>query len=569
MDGNHTVINAATTGAESLSATVQGADSGKEGATGFARLFSMLQNKANALVHGNEKRASADTSGDSAPATGNVLPLQFDYKNNTPKTKHETAVLSISAERKSPSLAEEAGVVGLTKGAPLAEHAVPRIHLPEVGGDSDAAVKAAVEKQVKASVSAPVRDDPHSKEVVDIPPVGKITFSGTKPNVASTVHSQALDAAGDKGVQASLADKAHIASRGKPSTAKVSGKQAQNTAQTVTAETASPAVVTETGFMAGEGLGGIDALRRELRDGHYAASRSEHPVAVTRRSKSRQSTPVEVAGLEVRPANSKPSADSLVEAAFLRPAAEVSGKAVPERTFAVKKTMSPSVNSSAAATSKQVFDMMWKNAHPVSDIVNDKTAEPVPGAKPVSDLSASSPSSISLVDASLSVSSTRPSLATQPMMSQSQPAGLPTPTLNIRQPGWEQGLASNVSWMAHHNLKDIQVRISPADLGPIHLHATMDKDQLSLQIVAQHGVTREALEIAAPRLRELLGNEQFSSVNVDVSNGGFSHQQGFADNGAPVQPLNDDEGLPPFIEPQAAATPSASAAQIGLIDTFA
>jgi len=97
----------------------------------------------------------------------------------------------------------------------------------------------------------------------------------------------------------------------------------------------------------------------------------------------------------------------------------------------------------------------------------------------------------------------------------------------------------------------------------------MDKDQLSLQIVAQHGVTREALESAAPRLRELLGNEQFSSVNVDVSNGGFSHQQGFADNGAPVQPLNDDEGLPPFIEPQAAATPSASAAQIGLIDTFA
>ena len=60
------------------------------------------------------------------------------------------------------------------------------------------------------------------------------------------------------------------------------------------------------------------------------------------------------------------------------------------------------------------------------------------------------------------------------------------------------------------------MRINPPHLGPIDIQLTLQNDQASVSFGAQHGVVREALEAAIPRLREMFGDNNLQLVNVDV-----------------------------------------------------
>jgi flagellar hook-length control protein FliK len=93
----------------------------------------------------------------------------------------------------------------------------------------------------------------------------------------------------------------------------------------------------------------------------------------------------------------------------------------------------------------------------------------------------------------------------------------PLPALNLDRPGWEQSFANNVSWMNSENIQTANIKISPAELGPIEIKMSIKQDQLTLNINAHHAVTRETLENALPRLKEILTGNNYNSVNVDVS----------------------------------------------------
>jgi len=151
----------------------------------------------------------------------------------------------------------------------------------------------------------------------------------------------------------------------------------------------------------------------------------------------------------------------------------------------------------------------------------------------------------------------------------------PLPAMSMDRPGWEQSFANNVSWMNNEKVQTANIRISPAELGPIEIKMTVKQDQLTLNINAHHALTRETLENAMPRLREVLANNGFNSVNVDVSgqqtNGGNAENSAStgsdwfgADEGSEFESEQDGDGL---IQPEQRMGMATTGS--GMVDIFA
>jgi flagellar hook-length control protein FliK len=107
--------------------------------------------------------------------------------------------------------------------------------------------------------------------------------------------------------------------------------------------------------------------------------------------------------------------------------------------------------------------------------------------------------------------------------------GMPmvTVTTAFGQPGWDQALGERIQWLAGQKMQSAQVKLNPANLGPMEIRIQIQNDQASIQFTSHHAVVREALEAAMPRLRDMLEASGVALVNVDVSGQGPStgHQQ--------------------------------------------
>ena len=84
-------------------------------------------------------------------------------------------------------------------------------------------------------------------------------------------------------------------------------------------------------------------------------------------------------------------------------------------------------------------------------------------------------------------------------------------------------------WMVGRSAQSASLRLSPAELGPIEIRLSLQQEQASVAFTAQHALTREALEAAIPRLREMFNESNLQLVNVDVSQRDGSGQRGLTD----------------------------------------
>ncbi|TAN48435.1 MAG: flagellar hook-length control protein FliK [Methylococcaceae bacterium] len=107
-------------------------------------------------------------------------------------------------------------------------------------------------------------------------------------------------------------------------------------------------------------------------------------------------------------------------------------------------------------------------------------------------------------------------------------AQLPAPVATpLGQPGWDREFNDRVVWMAGKSLDSAEIHLNPPHLGPIEVRISLDQDQqASIQFISSHAQVREAIEAAAPRLREMMHNQQLTLVNVNVADS--SGQQQFA-----------------------------------------
>lgn len=97
----------------------------------------------------------------------------------------------------------------------------------------------------------------------------------------------------------------------------------------------------------------------------------------------------------------------------------------------------------------------------------------------------------------------------------------------LRHPQWGAAVAKRIVFMANQQMQQAQITLNPEKLGPIQIRLHLDRDQsIAVSMSAQHGATREALEQAMPRLKEMLTEAgiAFSSVEVD-DDAAFSEQQ--------------------------------------------
>ncbi|MCW9058328.1 MAG: flagellar hook-length control protein FliK [Gammaproteobacteria bacterium] len=110
---------------------------------------------------------------------------------------------------------------------------------------------------------------------------------------------------------------------------------------------------------------------------------------------------------------------------------------------------------------------------------------------------------------------------------QAPAATLPATTVAVPlgQAGWDRALGEQVQWMVGNRLQGAEIRLNPAHLGPMEVRIQMQNDQANITFTAQHGVAREALEAAIPRLREMLGESGLQLNQVTVSDQSLAEQR--------------------------------------------
>lgn len=92
-------------------------------------------------------------------------------------------------------------------------------------------------------------------------------------------------------------------------------------------------------------------------------------------------------------------------------------------------------------------------------------------------------------------------------------------------PGWSQAMGKQIVWMTQQNISSAEIRLNPAHLGPIEVRLEMTDDQVSVALSSRHVVVREAMELALPKLREMLDENGLSLADTDISQHSFAEQR--------------------------------------------
>ncbi len=87
----------------------------------------------------------------------------------------------------------------------------------------------------------------------------------------------------------------------------------------------------------------------------------------------------------------------------------------------------------------------------------------------------------------------------------------------VRDAAWGEMLGERVLVLTERQMKSAEIRLTPADLGPLRVQISVEDGATNVTFQVQHAVTREAIEQALPRLREMLADSGLSLGQTDVS----------------------------------------------------
>jgi len=89
-------------------------------------------------------------------------------------------------------------------------------------------------------------------------------------------------------------------------------------------------------------------------------------------------------------------------------------------------------------------------------------------------------------------------------------------------PGWGEELGQSVAVHVSQGGRSAELRVNPAELGPVELRVAVDRDRAVVTFIAQDAAVREALQEALPRLRDALQAQglQLADARVAADGGG-------------------------------------------------
>jgi flagellar hook-length control protein FliK len=121
-------------------------------------------------------------------------------------------------------------------------------------------------------------------------------------------------------------------------------------------------------------------------------------------------------------------------------------------------------------------------------------------------------------------------------LAQAFPAPVPLPS-----PRFAEEVGARLQWIAEQQGGEATLRISPDGLGPVEIRLKLDGDRVELGFTATQQDTRQALQDALPKLREMLAQQGLQLGQADV---GHKHAQSSNDDAAKTAKgfAGDDEG---------------------------
>jgi flagellar hook-length control protein FliK len=124
---------------------------------------------------------------------------------------------------------------------------------------------------------------------------------------------------------------------------------------------------------------------------------------------------------------------------------------------------------------------------------------------------------------------------------------------------WTGEIASQVTLMSAHGIHSADLKLSPAELGPLHIRIDVQDGTASVWFQAAHPATRAALEQSLPQLRDLLSAQGMSLGDSGVN------------RGPPRDPTPArSSGIAPApVEPAAAVVSAETPVRVGLVDAYA
>ena len=114
-----------------------------------------------------------------------------------------------------------------------------------------------------------------------------------------------------------------------------------------------------------------------------------------------------------------------------------------------------------------------------------------------------------------------PLIGTTPLTATSSIMKADLPSLDIQpslqSKAWNNVLSSRAIWMAREGIQQAALKLNPVNLGPVEVRLNMHKEQANITFIAHNAATRDALELALPKLRESFLENGLELTGADVS----------------------------------------------------
>lgn len=91
-------------------------------------------------------------------------------------------------------------------------------------------------------------------------------------------------------------------------------------------------------------------------------------------------------------------------------------------------------------------------------------------------------------------------------------------------------MQQQIGMMMSKNMKSIDIRLDPPELGSMQIKLTMNNDQAAVNFVVSNQQAKDALEASIPRLRELLEQQGMDLAESDVQHGSAQGEAGAQDD---------------------------------------
>ncbi len=138
-------------------------------------------------------------------------------------------------------------------------------------------------------------------------------------------------------------------------------------------------------------------------------------------------------------------------------------------------------------------------------------------------------------------------------------------TAPVGAPRFAHEFSQQVVWLATHDFQLAELRLDPPELGPVRVVIHVHDAEATAAFSALHPLTRDAIEAALPRLRDMLAEAGIQLSGVTVSAEGFGGEREYAAQRSALSQL--PSGGTPAESGSAAGMPARRLQ--GLVDLFA